>query len=134
MSNLDKRRKVMENIRRQARDKGQAKLGSIKKEDLRFKAWEEEIKYESNAVVIAMMDVSGSMGEFKKYIARSFFFWMAPFLRTKYDHVKIVFINHHTEFIPGRRPMPSGGESLQSFWRQVSFPFTIISRFAATAR
>ena len=38
-----------------------------------------------------------SMGEFKKYIARSFFFWMVRFLRTKYDNVEIVFISHHTE-------------------------------------
>ncbi len=97
LSNLAKRRTILENIRRQARDEGQAKLGPIKKEDLRFKSWEEEIKYESNAVVIAMMDISGSMGEFKKYIARSFFFWMVRFLRTKYDNVKIVFISHHTE-------------------------------------
>jgi hypothetical protein len=97
LSNLDKRRTILENIRRQAREQGTAKLGPIKKEDLRFKSWEEEIKYESNAVVIAMMDVSGSMGEFKKYIARSFFFWMVRFLRTKYDQVKIVFISHHTE-------------------------------------
>ncbi|QQS45807.1 MAG: sporulation protein YhbH [Acidobacteriota bacterium] len=97
LSNLDKRRTILENIRRQAREKGQAKLGPIKKEDLRFKSWEEEVRYESNAVVLAMMDVSGSMGEFKKYIARSFFFWMVRFLRTKYDHVEIVFISHHTE-------------------------------------
>lgn len=97
MSNLDKRRTVLENIKRQAREQRQAKLGPIKKEDLRFKSWEEEIKYESNAVVLALMDVSGSMGEFKKYIARSFYFWMVRFLRTKYDNVKIVFISHHTE-------------------------------------
>jgi len=97
LSNLDKRRTIMQNIRRQAREKGQARLGPIKKEDLRFKSWEEDVRYESNAVVLAMMDVSGSMGEFKKYIARSFFFWMVRFLRTKYDHVEIVFISHHTE-------------------------------------
>ncbi|MFY4730504.1 sporulation protein YhbH [Nitrospira sp. BLG_2] len=97
LSNLDKRRTVLENIRRQAREKGEAKLGPIKKEDLRFKSWEDEVRYESNAVVVAMMDVSGSMGEFKKYIARSFFFWMVRFLRTKYDQVKIIFISHHTE-------------------------------------
>jgi sporulation protein YhbH len=48
-------------------------------------------------VVIAMMDVSGSMGEFEKYIARSFYFWMVRFLRTKYNNVEIVFISHHTE-------------------------------------
>ena len=72
-------------------------FGDIKKEDLRFKTWEEVMRYESNAVVIAMIDVSGSMGEFKKYIARSFYFWMVGFCRTKYDNVDIVFISHHTE-------------------------------------
>lgn len=97
LSNLDKRRTILENIRRNAREKGQAKIGDFKKEDMRFKSWEDEIRYESNAAVIAMMDVSGSMGEFKKYIARSFFFWMVRFLRTKYDSVEIVFISHHTE-------------------------------------
>ena len=97
LSNLDKRRTILENIRRTAREEGKAKLGKFKKEDMRYKSWEEELKYESNAVVIAMMDVSGSMGEFKKYIARSFYFWMVRFLKTKYDNVKIVFISHHTE-------------------------------------
>lgn len=37
------------------------------------------------------------MGSFEKYIARSFFFWMTRFLRTKYEQVEIVFIAHHTE-------------------------------------
>ncbi len=97
LSNLDKRRSIMENIKRQARETGEARLGRFKKGDLRYKTWEEEIRYESNAVVIPIMDVSGSMGEFKKYIARSFYFWMVRFLRTKYDNVKIVFISHHTE-------------------------------------
>src|SRR5262249_42502652 len=87
MSNLDKRRTILENIRRNAKEKRAAKIGDFKKEDLRFKTWEEDVKYESNAVVIAMMDVSGSMGEFKKYIARSFYFWMVRFLKTKYDNV-----------------------------------------------
>ena len=59
--------------------------------------WEKTKELQSNAVVIAMMDVSGSMGEFEKYIARSFYFWMVRFLRTKYENVKIVFISHHTE-------------------------------------
>lgn len=97
MSNLDKRRSILENIRRNAKEAGAAKIGNFKKEDLRFKTWEEDIRHESNAVVIAMMDVSGSMGEFKKYIARSFYFWMVRFLKTKYDNVKIIFISHHTE-------------------------------------
>jgi sporulation protein YhbH len=97
IANLDKRRMILENIRRNAREGQGPKFGGIKKDDLRFKTWEEVMRYESNAVVIAMIDVSGSMGEFKKYVARSFYFWMVRFLRTKYDNVEIVFISHHTE-------------------------------------
>lgn len=37
------------------------------------------------------------MGPFEKYIARSFFFWMVRFLRSKYQNVKIIFLAHHTE-------------------------------------
>ncbi|HEU0027423.1 MAG TPA: sporulation protein YhbH [Ktedonobacterales bacterium] len=96
MANLDKKRTIMENIRRNA-IKGDPHFHGIKNDDLRFKTWEPTIRYESNAVVIAMMDVSGSMGEFEKYIARSFYFWMVRFLRTKYNNVRIVFISHHTE-------------------------------------
>jgi uncharacterized sporulation protein YeaH/YhbH (DUF444 family) len=51
----------------------------------------------SNAVVLAMMDVSGSMGTQQKYLARSFFFWMVSFLRTLYRQVQIRFIAHTTE-------------------------------------
>src|SRR6185312_9459924 len=96
MANLDKKRTIMENMKRNAA-KGEAKLKDLRNEDLRFKVWEPTIKYQSNAVVLAMMDVSGSMGEFEKYIARSFYFWMVRFLRTKYNNVHIVFISHHTE-------------------------------------
>jgi sporulation protein YhbH len=96
LANLDKRRTIMENIKRNAR-KGEARFGDVRSEDLRFKTWDTEVRHESNAVVIAMMDVSGSMGEFEKYIARSFYFWMVRFLRTKYHNVEIVFISHHTE-------------------------------------
>ncbi len=96
-SNLDKKRMIVENIKRNARETGEAKFGNVKKEDLRFKTWEETTEFQSNAVVISMMDISGSMTEFKKYIARSFYFWMVRFLRTKYDNVEIVFISHHTE-------------------------------------
>jgi len=96
LANLDKRRTIMENIKRNAM-KGEARFGGVRSEDLRFKTWDPEIRHESNAVVLAMMDVSGSMGEFEKYIARSFYFWMVRFLRTKYTNVQIVFISHHTE-------------------------------------
>jgi len=84
----------MESIRRNAVE-GTGDI-AIKPDDLRFKTWDEDIRYQSNAVVIAMMDTSGSMGPFEKYIARSFFFWMVRFLRTKYQNVNILFLAHHT--------------------------------------
>ncbi|MGA8943300.1 MAG: sporulation protein YhbH [Thermoactinomyces sp.] len=95
MGNIDKKRTLLSAIKRNAL-KGNKKM-KISVDDLRFKTWEDVIIPHSNAVVIAMMDTSGSMGIFEKYIARSFFFWMTRFLRTKYENVEIVFIAHHTE-------------------------------------
>ncbi|MGI5837003.1 MAG: sporulation protein YhbH [Chloroflexota bacterium] len=96
MSSLDKRRTMLENLRRNAKA-GRPEFGGLKNDDLRFKTWTEDVRSETNAVIIAMRDVSGSMGEFEKYISRSFYFWMVKFLRKKYNEVKIVFITHHTE-------------------------------------
>ena len=96
LPNLDKRRTIRENIKRNAA-RGDARFHDLHNDDLRFKTWDQRVIRQSNAVVLAMMDVSGSMGEFEKYIARSFYFWMVRFLRTKYENVKIVFISHHTE-------------------------------------
>jgi uncharacterized sporulation protein YeaH/YhbH (DUF444 family) len=55
-----------------------------------------EVAEHHNYIVDGMLS-HNSMGEFEKYIARSFYFWMVRFLRTKYNNVKIVFISHHTE-------------------------------------
>lgn len=96
MSNIDKKRTIIENMKRNA-NAGKPGIHGISPDDLRFKTWEEVPKPHSNAVVLALMDTSGSMGSFEKYIARSFFFWMARFLRRKYEHVEIVFVAHHTE-------------------------------------
>ncbi|MBD2845781.1 sporulation protein YhbH [Paenibacillus sp. IB182496] len=96
MSNIDKKRTILENLRRNATS-GAPGIHGISPDDLRYKTWEEVIKPHSNAVILAMMDTSGSMGSFEKYVARSFFFWMTRFLRKQYEKVEIVFIAHHTE-------------------------------------
>ncbi|MFO7316675.1 MAG: sporulation protein YhbH [Bacilli bacterium] len=96
MGNIDKKRTILSAIKRNAL-RGKAQITPITEEDLRFKTWNEVVKPESNAVVLAMMDTSGSMGNFEKYCARSFFFWMTRFLRTKYKKVEIEFIAHSTE-------------------------------------
>jgi sporulation protein YhbH len=94
--NIDKKRTLMEAIKRNALA-GLPGLNNITPEDLRYKTWEEIQTPHSQAVVLAMMDTSGSMGQFEKYIARSFFFWMTRFLRTRYENVDIQYIAHHTE-------------------------------------
>jgi sporulation protein YhbH len=98
MSNVDKRRTLIQSLKRRSLS-GSALSGDgmINSEDLRFKTWEEIQKPQSSAVVLAMMDTSGSMSTFEKYISRSFFFWMVRFLRNKYENVKIRFLSHHTE-------------------------------------
>jgi hypothetical protein len=69
----------------------------IEDDDLRFKQIEEDVEIHSNAVVIAMMDVSYSMTREKKYLARSMLFWMVEFLKKMYSNVNIKFIQHTTE-------------------------------------
>lgn len=97
MSNIDKKRTLLESIKRQAFAKNKDEKLRITPEDLRYKTWETRPNFETNAVILAMMDTSGSMGQFEKYIARSFFFWMVRFLRLKYENVEIRFLAHHTE-------------------------------------
>jgi sporulation protein YhbH len=96
MSNLDKKRSLIQNIKRNAQT-GDATIHHISDDDLRFRTWREYDRPVTSAVVIAMMDVSGSMGQDKKYLARSFFFWMVNFLRAKYQEVQVEFVSHTAE-------------------------------------
>ena len=72
-SNIDKKRTILENLRRNATS-GKPGIHHISPDDLRYKTWEDVVVPHSSAVIIAMMDTSGSMGTFEKYCARSFFF------------------------------------------------------------
>ena len=96
ISNLDKRRTIKENLLRNALA-GHPRFSNISEDDLRFKTWETTTKPQTRAVVLAMRDVSSSMGEFEKYITRSLYFWAVRYLRSQYDNVDIVFITHHTD-------------------------------------
>ncbi len=69
----------------------------FRKEDLTYKRLVEDTREESNAVVVCVMDTSGSMDSMKKYLARSFFFLLYQFVSTKYQNVELVFIGHHTQ-------------------------------------
>ncbi len=91
--NLDIKRSLIENLKRNAA-KGNAKIGAFTKEDLRYKVWETEKEYHSNAAIYLMMDRSGSMDKDKTYIAKSFYFWMVQFLKRRYKKIDLVFIAH----------------------------------------
>jgi sporulation protein YhbH len=66
-------------------------------EDLKFRHFKQTPKPCTNAVVFFIMDVSGSMDQDKKFLARSFYFLYYQFLRMKYETIDIVFISHDTE-------------------------------------
>jgi uncharacterized protein len=66
-------------------------------DDMRYHHVTTDHRHQSNAVVICIMDTSGSMGTIKKYLARSFYFLLYQFIRLKYQEVELVFIAHHTD-------------------------------------
>lgn len=50
----------------------------------------------SRAVMFCIMDVSGSMNQDMKDLAKRFFLLLYLFLRRNYEHTEVVFIRHHT--------------------------------------
>ncbi len=70
--NIDKKRTMLSAYKRNAMT-GKPSFYPIYPEDLKYKTWNDVTKPESKAVVLAMMDTSGSMGVWEKYMARSFF-------------------------------------------------------------
>lgn len=65
-------------------------------EDLRYYKVKKKPKKESNAVMLFIMDVSGSMDSSKKYLARSLFFVLSRFIKRKYNNIAFEFISHTT--------------------------------------
>ncbi len=99
---LDRRRTVKQKLRRlrasgrlPARKQGER--APFHQQDLRYRHRTTEIHRESNAVVVCIMDTSGSMDTIKKYLARSFFFLLYQFVRRRYEQVEVVFIAHDVE-------------------------------------
>lgn len=64
------------------------------REDLRFRSWNEVKKPQSNALIVYMMDVSGSMGEEQKELVRLCAFWIDTWLRRNYEGVESRYIVH----------------------------------------
>lgn len=63
--------------------------------DLRYNYWKKTPQPTTQAVMFCIMDVSGSMGEWEKEMAKRFFMLLYLFLTKSYERVELVFIRHH---------------------------------------
>lgn len=64
--------------------------------DLRYNNRIKQPKPTTQAVMFCVMDVSGSMDEERKAIAKRFFILLYLFLTRNYERIEVVFIRHHT--------------------------------------
>ncbi len=64
------------------------------KSDRRFRSWKTDERHENSAVIIYMMDVSGSMGDEQKEIVRTEAFWIDTWLRSQYKGIETRYIIH----------------------------------------
>ena len=64
------------------------------RDDRRYRSWKETSLPQSNAVILYMMDVSGSMGDEQKEIVRIESFWLDTWLRSQYKGLESRFIIH----------------------------------------
>jgi uncharacterized protein len=62
--------------------------------DIRYRRFETHPKPVAQAVMFCLMDVSGSMSEHMKDLAKRFYMLLYVFLKRRYRHVEIVFIRH----------------------------------------
>ncbi|MEM1329226.1 MAG: DUF444 family protein [Planctomycetota bacterium] len=64
------------------------------RDDLRYRSWNEVKKPQSNAAIIYMMDVSGSMGAEQKELVRLAAFWIDTWLRRNYEGIESRYVVH----------------------------------------
>ncbi len=64
--------------------------------DLRYQAFTKRPEPTSKAVMFCIMDVSGSMDQVRKNLAKRFFILLYLFLQRNYKNIDVVFIRHHT--------------------------------------
>lgn len=88
---LDKIRTLLQVHRRKLRS-----IPFVDDTDLRYNKWDTVPIPTYQAVMINIMDVSASMGEWEKEMAKRFFMMMYLFLSKNHERVEVVWIRHHT--------------------------------------
>lgn len=107
-SRLDRRRTIKEAIKRRA---VQADPVPFTNDDLRFRQIVTRSKPSTSAVILFVIDVSASMTQLERKLAKSFFFFALQGIRRKYARVETRFIAHTThawEFTEGEFFQVSG--------------------------
>lgn len=74
-----------------------AKIPFIDTFDLRFRNYQKRPVPTSKAVMFCLMDVSGSMDQATKDVAKRFYILLYLFLTRTYKNVDVVYIHHHTQ-------------------------------------
>jgi len=74
-------------------------IGFLDSVDLRYNNFVKQPKPITQAVMFCVMDVSYSMGETEKTIAKKFFMLLYLFLTRRYKNIAVVFIRHHDRAI-----------------------------------
>ncbi len=93
-SRLDRRRSLKESIKRRA----VTSQGPVfSNDDLRFRQLVKRKQPATQAVVFFALDVSSSMGERDRRLAKTFFFWVVQGLRRQYTRIEPVFVAHTVE-------------------------------------
>ncbi|WP_010165674.1 DUF444 family protein [Candidatus Epulonipiscium viviparus] len=72
------------------------KNGRFINQDIRYQSLAKKQINHSNAVIVCIMDTSGSMGTTKKDMAKSFYFLLYQFIKIRYAKVEMIFIAHST--------------------------------------
>ena len=97
-SRLDRRRSMKESIKRRGvHAAAGTESPSFTDDDLRYRQLAKREQPAMQAVVILLLDVSGSMGERERQISKTFFFWAIQGLRRQYRHLDLVFVAHTSE-------------------------------------
>ena len=91
---LDRRRTMKEAVKRRAIQEDPVPFTD---DDLRFRQLAQRRRTASNAVVIFALDVSGSMAEAERKLAKTFFFFALEGIRRTYARVETRFIAHTTQ-------------------------------------
>jgi hypothetical protein len=92
-SRLDRRRTVKEAIKRRAVQEDPVPFTN---DDLRFRQLVTRTRPSTSAVVFFVIDVSASMTQIERKLAKSFFFFALQGIRRKYNKVETRFIAHTT--------------------------------------